>query len=185
MTLSRRAFVYTALGLCANTALAAPPREALEPLVTGEMAGMRLHRAPVPVPDVALDAPDGPARLADHRGKVVLLNFWATWCGPCREEMPALDALNAALGGPQFAVVTVAVGPHRQAAIDRFFGEQGIATLPRLVDPEMALSGGMDVVGLPVSAILNRKGQEIARMQGAADWDGPDARALIGATLKR
>ena len=184
MTLSRRAFVYTALGLCANAALAAPPREALKPLITGELAGMRLHQAPVPAPDVTLEGPDGAARLADFHGKVVLLNFWATWCGPCREEMPALDALNAALAGPDFAVVTVAVGPHRQAAISRFFEDQGIATLPRLVDPEMALAGGMNVVGLPVSTILNREGGEIARMQGAAEWDGPEARALIAALVE-
>lgn len=186
MTLTRRAFVYTALALAANPARAAPARAALKDRAEGEMAGLRVHQSPVPVPsDAALTGPEGAASPADFRGRVVLMNFWATWCGPCREEMPALDALNRAMGGPDFAVVTVAVGPHEQAAIARFFEAEGIVSLPRLVDAEMALSGGMGVRGLPVTALIGREGDEIARMQGAAEWDGPEARALIETAIGR
>jgi thiol-disulfide isomerase/thioredoxin len=186
-----RALAATALSMLAlagaNPAAAegaAAPRDraALAALATGDMRKLVLHDAPRPVSDVAFSDPAGASyRLSDWQGRVVLVNFWATWCAPCRKEMPALDRLEAALGGERFAVVTIATGRNAVPSIERFFAEQGIARLPVLLDPRSALARDMAVLGLPVSVILDASGHEIARLTGDAEWDSPAALALFAA----
>lgn len=135
---------------------------------------------PKAAPDVALTDPaDAEHRLADWRGKVLLVNFWATWCAPCREEMPSLDALQGALGGDDFQVLTVASGRNPPPAIDRFFEEEGIANLPKLMDPRQQLARAFGVAGLPVSVLIDRDGREVARLIGDADWNSPAAHSVI------
>ena len=135
---------------------------------------------PAPVPAVEFtDVDGGTHTLADWTGKVVLLNFWATWCAPCRDEMPSLDALQKARGGDRFAVVTVASGRNTPAAIDRFFQEAGVTDLPRLTDPTMGLARALGVLAMPVSVLIDADGNEVARMTGDADWASPAAQALI------
>ena len=106
-----------------------------------------------------------------------LVNFWATWCAPCRSEMPALDALARARGGADFEVITIATGRNSPEAIAAFRDEAGITDLPTFLDPKGALAAAMDVPGLPVTVLLDRDGNEVARLMGDADWNGPDARA--------
>jgi thiol-disulfide isomerase/thioredoxin len=113
----------------------------------------------------------------------VVLNFWATWCAPCRKEMPALDALQAALGDRGLEVVAIATGRNAPAAITRFFDETGVANLHPYTDPGMELARDMAVFGLPVTVILDREGREIARLTGEADWNGPAARAVLEGLL--
>ncbi|RMD47432.1 MAG: TlpA family protein disulfide reductase [Alphaproteobacteria bacterium] len=188
---ARRALLYAALALGANLALAprlaaggGPDPARLRALRRGDMRKLVVHDRPKPLPGTPIeDAAGRPVRLSDWRGKVVLVNFWATWCAPCREEMPHLDRLAAELGGPDFAVLTVATGRNPPAAIDAFFEEIGVRHLPKLRDPGMALARQIGVFALPVTLILDRDGREIARMTGDADWAGPDARALIEAIL--
>lgn len=178
----RLAVLYTALALSANAATAQPA--SVEGLIDGDMRKLVFAAEPAAVPATDfVDMEDRAVALADYRGKVVLVNFWATWCAPCREEMPSLDALNTALGGEDFAVVTIATGPNPPPAMTRFFEETGIETLPLYRDPKQRLAREMAVMGLPVSVILDREGRELARLTGDADWNSDSARAVISALV--
>jgi thiol-disulfide isomerase/thioredoxin len=183
-TLKRLPSLAAAL-LCAAAALSATPAATEEPaglaaLRTGEMRKLVVHDAPLPAPDTAWTDPDGAEhRFDDSNGRVRLVNFWATWCAPCREEMPALDALARERGGPDFEVIAIATGRNSPEAIARFKEQEGIATLPTLLDPKGALAAAMNVPGLPVTVLLDRAGAEVARLLGSADWNGPEARAVI------
>lgn len=169
--------LYTALGIGANAALA------------GEIDWQAAHDGglaklaqtdPTPVPETAFTDPTGGTHsLADYRGKVVLLNFWATWCAPCREEMPSLDALQAELGGADFQVVAIAAGHNPPPAIEKFLTEAGITNLPVLLDPRQGLAREMGVMGMPVTILIDRDGNEIARLIGGADWASDSAKTLI------
>lgn len=180
--------LYTALTLGANAALAeAPPgAELIKPFLTGEMAKMVPASDALALPEAALlDAADGAADLTPYRGKVLLVNFWATWCAPCRAELAALDRLQGALGGETFAVMTVATGRNPVPAIEKLFADEGISHLPILRDTDQAFARASGVLGLPVSILVDRDGTEIARLVGDAEWDSDEAKALIQALLDR
>lgn len=169
------AILYTALALGAN-----PVAADVAALREGDMKKLALHAAPVPLAEVGLmDANDAPASMADYHGKWVVLNFWATWCAPCRHEMPSLDRLQAAL--PEIAVVPVATGRNAVPGIEKFYAEAGIAQLPILRDPQSELARSASVMGLPVTLILNPEGQEVARLIGDAEWDSDSAKAILAA----
>lgn len=169
--------LYTALAVTANADTAS-----LEALREGTLRKLQFHSESRPVPDtVLLDAEDGEHSIADYRGKYVLLNFWATWCAPCRHEMPSLDRLQAELGGAEFEVVTVATGRNPVPAIERFFAEVDVTHLPILRDPTQGFARSMAVLGLPATMILDPEGQEIARLIGDAEWDSDSAKAIIAA----
>ncbi|KAA2314614.1 TlpA family protein disulfide reductase [Pseudooceanicola sediminis] len=181
----RSAFVYTAIALGAIAThplpgLAAP--DALDGLRTGEMRKLSVLDSPRQLKTtVEWLSPDGPVSLADYSGKWVVLNFWAVWCAPCREEMPTLSALQRDLGGDDFAVVTLASGPNKPEAVDSFLAENGAANLPRLRDPNTEQARDAGVFGLPVTVLVNPQGAEVARLIGGADWNSPEARAVIAA----
>ena len=169
--------LYTSLALGAN-----PVAADVASLRDGDMKKLALHSEPVPVPEaVLLDATDGEHALADYKGKWVVLNFWATWCAPCRREMPSLDRLQAAM--PEIAVVPVATGRNAVTGIERFFAEAEVKGLPILRDPTSVLARGMGVMGLPVTVILNPEGQEVARLIGDAEWDSDSAKAVLAALV--
>jgi thiol-disulfide isomerase/thioredoxin len=171
------ALVYTAVAAAANAA-------DIEGLREGDMRKLVVHSEPKAVSTAIFTTPEGDEKtLADWQGKVVVLNFWATWCAPCRHEMPSLDALNAEFGGDAFAVVPVATGRNALPAVRKFFEETGIETLPILLDPKQGLARDMAVLGLPVTVILNAEGQEIGRLTGDADWHSDSARAIVAALL--
>lgn len=174
--------LYMALGLCANVALADTAR--IAELREGDMKKLVLHDEAKPASTEAFTGEDGgTVSLADYRGKYVLLNFWATWCAPCRKEMPMLSQVQAELGGDAFQVVTLATGRNPVPAIKTFFAEIGVDNLPRHRDPKQMLARGMGVLGLPVSVILDPQGNEIARLQGDADWNSDSARAILAALI--
>jgi thiol-disulfide isomerase/thioredoxin len=172
--------LYTAFLLGANGLGANPVAADVAALRDGDMKKLAIHMSPAPVPEVRLlDAADAPRSLADYRGKWVVLNFWATWCAPCRHEMPSLDRLQAAM--PEIAVVPVATGRNAVAGIERFFAEAEIKNLPILRDPKSELARAMGVMGLPVTVILNPEGKEVARLIGDAEWDSDSAKAVLRA----
>ena len=132
---------------------------AVEALITGQVANFTLNREAKPTATAAFADADGrAASFADFRGKVVLVNVWATWCAPCVREMPTLARLEAALGGEDFAVVAIAVDRQGMPAVARFYGTHGIANLPPFVDPSYAVPRALGVVGLPTTVLLDRAG---------------------------
>jgi len=179
----RSAVLYTALALGANTAWgqsALPDPAKLEALKHGDMEKLVLSVRPTEVPDgVLVDDKDAEHHLSDWRGKYIVVNFWATWCAPCRKELGSLDRLEGAMGGERFAVLTIATGPNPLPAIQKFYQTEGIAHLPILRDPTQALARPMGVLALPVSVLIDPEGREIGRLVGDAEWDGPDAKALL------
>ncbi|GKY86218.1 TlpA disulfide reductase family protein [Sinisalibacter aestuarii] len=178
----RSALLYAALLFGANAAFAADPA-VLEALKQGEMKRLVVHDAPKPSGLSAFTDRDGGSHsLADWQGKVVLLNFWAVSCVPCREEMPALNALEKELGGEDFAVVPVAFGYNHPGGLARFITQYEIDALPVLLDPDRRLSAEMGVIAPPVTMLLDREGNEVARFIGGAEWDSDEAKAII-ATL--
>ena len=187
MNFIRFVILYMALALGANAAIA--DNSALEALREGDMKKLTFHSSPQAVSQTPFEHADGgTGTLADFQGKHVVLNFWATWCAPCRHEMPALDALQAEFGGETFEVVTIATGRNTLAGIERFFAEpqegaDPIANLPILLDPKSDLAAEMAVLGLPITVILNPEGEEIARMRGDAEWYSDSARAIVAALI--
>lgn len=121
--------------------------------------------------------------LADFRGKLVLLNIWATWCGPCREEMPTLDRLQAMLGGPDFEVVALSIDEGGVPVVKDFYDELGLKALRIFVDPSMTAPGAFSVLGVPTTLLINREGQELGRYTGPAEWDSPEVVAMIRSYL--
>ena len=158
-------------------------KAAMDAAATGEVAAF-LVTDPEDLSPVAFQGPDGKAMtLADFKGKTILVNLWATWCAPCRKEMPALAALQDALGGDSFEVVTIATGRNPPPAMQAFFEEIGVDSLPLHRDPGSVLAREMGVLGLPITVILNPEGEEVARLRGDAEWDSESARAVIGALI--
>ncbi len=190
MRLILSALLYAALGSVANPAAAGPaagPAAAIARAIElreGDMKKLVFHAEPKEVSDAEFTDPEGGShRLSDYAGQVVLVNFWATWCAPCRKEMPTLEALQEALGGEDFRVLTIATGRNTPAAIDRFFAEAGVDDLPVLLDPRSTLAREMAVFGLPATVLLDREGREIARLTGDADWASDSALAVLGAVV--
>jgi thiol-disulfide isomerase/thioredoxin len=160
----------------------------LKPLARGDLAALQVASDPRRPPSFAFERPDGAkATLADFRGQAVLLNLWATWCAPCRAEMPALDRLQAAKGGPGFEVVAVNVDTARLERRGAFLDGIGVKTLVRYADPSGDVFETMrkdgKALGLPVTLVIDKDGCELASVEGGAKWDSADAQALV-ATLK-
>ncbi|MCX7561012.1 TlpA disulfide reductase family protein [Sulfitobacter sp. F26204] len=176
--------LYTALLTGANAALSAGPD--ILSLRTGDMKKLIVHDSPQAVSDSAFDLADdaGTATLAEYRDKYVLVNFWATWCAPCRKEMPQLNALQKEFGGEDFEVLTIATGRNSPAGITKFFSEAGIDSLPRHQDPKQQLASQMGIFGLPISVLIDPEGREIARLRGDAKWDSDSAKAIVKALIK-
>ena len=167
---------------------AVPTAAALRPVARGEVAAFTPAETPAYVGDLAFVRPDGtPGTIADFAGKTLLLNLWATWCAPCREEMPALDDLQAAIGGPAFEVVAINVDTRDDGRDARFLEETGIVSLARYVDRSMAvfntLKGRALAVGMPTTLIIDGTGCQLGVMHGPAAWDSADAKALIAVAL--
>ena len=178
MLRSGLAVLYTALMFGANPAAA--DVAAADALREGDMKKLVFAEAR-PVPEVSLlTMSDEAASLADHRGKWVVVNFWATWCPPCRKEMPGLDRIQAEMGD-RLSVVTVATGRNPVPAIESFWQSAGIQNLTALRDPTSEFARAMGVMGLPVTVILTPEGQEVGRLMGEAEWDGEHARAVLAA----
>jgi thiol-disulfide isomerase/thioredoxin len=146
----------------------------------GESAVMSLHDTPRPLPKIRFqDGDGGSLTLADFRGKVVLLNIWATWCGPCRREMPTLDRLQATLGGPDFEVVALSIDRAGVGVVIEFYAEVGVEHLAKYIDESGKAARQLSAVGLPTTLLIDREGREIGRHVGPAEWDTPEMVAFI------
>ncbi|MSP82655.1 MAG: TlpA family protein disulfide reductase [Alphaproteobacteria bacterium] len=136
--------------------------------------------SPKPIPDSAFADERGVSgSLADYAGRVILVNFWATWCAPCWREMASLDRLQGDLGGPRFQVVALSLDRGGAAAIAPFYAKLGITRLPILIDQDNRTAEAFGVVGLPTTVLIDHRGREVARLVGEADWSGEPAKATI------
>ena len=162
----------------------------IAPLARGEVAALAVAETPLRVPDVAFrDAGGAQRHLADWRGRTVLFNLWATWCVPCRKEMPALDTLEAKLGGPAFEVVTVNIDTRDPDKPRTWLKEVGIGRLAYYADPSAKVFQDLKVAGraagMPTTLLVDPSGCEIGTLAGPADWASEDAVKLISAALGR
>jgi thiol-disulfide isomerase/thioredoxin len=149
------------------------------------MAAFVFRDAPQALPPFKFQDAEGRERtLADWRGKVVLLNLWATWCLPCRKEMPSIDRLQKEVGSDKFEVVALSVDRKGLEASKKFLDDIKIERLGLYVDPSARASTDLRVVGLPATLLLDAEGREIGRLLGPAEWDGEDAKHLIRAVLR-
>ncbi|XDA97807.1 TlpA disulfide reductase family protein [Sulfitobacter sp. LCG007] len=184
MKFSVQALVYLLVVAGANPAGA--DMAAVAMLRDGDMRKLVIHETPEAISDAAFQREDdgGDITLKEFRGKYVLVNFWATWCAPCRKEMPQLSALQKEFGGDEFEVVTIATGRNSPQGIAKFFQEAGVTNLPRHMDPQQKLASQMGVFGLPITVLIDPEGREVARMRGDADWASDSARAIISELVR-
>lgn len=181
MGLRIAALVYTCLSILANPA-AAGDWSAAEALREGDMKKLVFVETPKNVPDAVLvDENNSEQSLSEHLGSWVVLNFWATWCAPCRKEMPTLSNLQTQMEteGLPVEVVTVATGRNSVTGISKFLAEIEVTNLPQWRDPKQALARSMGILGLPITVILDPEGNEIARLRGDAYWDSASAVAIL------
>jgi thiol-disulfide isomerase/thioredoxin len=160
----------------------------LMPLARGEVAAVSVLTRPRRVPDVSFDDEEGRARsLADWRGQLVLLNLWATWCVPCRKEMPALDELEARLGGAAFHVIAVNIDTRDPGKPRAFLRETGIRHLAYFTDRSAKIFQDLKLAGwafgMPTTLIVDPRGCTLAFLAGPAEWSSEDAVRLIEAGL--
>jgi thiol-disulfide isomerase/thioredoxin len=164
---------------------AAPTGPGSNALSQGQMAAFVFRKQPEPLPEFTFQDAAGRERtLADWRGKVVLLNLWATWCLPCRKEMPALDRLQAEMASDRFEVVAVSVDRTGLPGARKFLDETKVGHLALYADPSARLASTLRAVGLPATLLIDAEGREIGRLLGPAEWDGEDAKRLINAAVK-
>lgn len=138
-------------------------------------ATMQLHEAPQALPELRFQDGSGQnLTLAEFEGKTVLLNIWATWCIPCRREMPTLDRLQSALGGPDFEVVALSIDRTGIDAVRQFYREIAIKHLAMYIDTNGKAATELGIVGLPTTLLIDGKGRELGRLVGPAEWDAPE-----------
>ena len=177
----------TAPGACRAASARA---QEIAPLATGQVAALSVSKTPREATPIAFSGPQGePLTLAAFKGRTVLLNLWATWCVPCREEMPSLDKLQAKLGGPDFEVVAVNIDTTRLERRQAFLKEAGVEKLAFYANPTaevfQILKKAGKVVGLPTTILIDPEGCELGVMPGPADWASPDAVKLLSGALGR
>lgn len=156
----------------------------LKPYATGALAALLVRPERKAAPDIGFQDGQGkPLKLSDWKGRVVLINLWATWCAPCRKEMPALNALQKQMGSKDFEVVAISVDLKGVEASAAFLKETGADALALYIDPEIKILNALQAPGLPVTILIDRQGREAARLIGPAEWASPEALALIKAAV--
>jgi thiol-disulfide isomerase/thioredoxin len=188
------AAVYGIAGPTRNpeSAAACPDARAIAqrvaPLTHGEVAAVGVTQNPQPLPELAFTDADGhPRTLADWRGRTVLVNLWATWCVPCRREMPALDALQGKLGSDKFQVVAINIDTRNLEKPKAWLHEAGVTRLAYFADPSakafQSLKAAGKAFGMPTTVLVSASGCEIATLAGPAEWASDDALKLVRAAI--
>lgn len=145
---------------------------------------MASHATPRRLPEISfIDEVGGNLTLADFAGRVVLLNVWATWCVPCREEMPTLDNLQNRLGGDEFHVLALSIDRGGLSVVRRFYDEIGIRHLGIYLSEGMRAMRELSVIGLPTTLLIDHSGREVARLVGPAEWASDAAIAQFQSTI--
>ncbi|MFV0297247.1 MAG: TlpA family protein disulfide reductase [Hyphomicrobiaceae bacterium] len=162
-----------------------PKGPGTNPLSVGHMAAFVFKPEPQDIPQLPFLDADGKQRtLKEWNGKVVLLNLWATWCAPCRKEMPDLERLQAELGSKDFEVIAISADRSGIAGAKKFLDEIKVSHLGVYSDPTVRIHSGLKAVGMPTTLILDRQGREVGRLVGPAEWASDDAKRLIRAVIQ-
>jgi thiol-disulfide isomerase/thioredoxin len=161
----------------------------IAPLAHGEVAALTMASAPLKLPDLVFEDAEGkPKRLSEWQGKTVLVNLWATWCVPCRKEMPALERLQSKLKGPNFEVVAINIDTRDPEKPKNFLKDANLTSLGYFNDQKAKVFQDLKAIGralgMPTSVLVDGKGCEIATIAGPAEWDSDDAVKLIRAALQ-
>jgi thiol-disulfide isomerase/thioredoxin len=169
---------------------AQPLASALKPFAKGEVAALQIPAEPQRLRDLSFKLPDGrDTTLSAMRGKTILVNLWATWCAPCRHEMPALDRLQQTYGGADFEVVAINIDTRNAEKARAFLDEVNVKNLALYADPSAKIFQDLKSVGrafgMPTTILLDKDGCELAYLAGPAEWSSPDAFAFIGRALGR
>jgi thiol-disulfide isomerase/thioredoxin len=158
--------------------------EGLRKFAKGPLAAFVLKPERPPAADIAFsDDKATELKLSQWKGRVALINLWATWCAPCRKEMPALARLQKELGGADFEVVAISVDLKGAEASAAFLKETGADNLKLYVEPSAVILNQLQALGLPATVLVDRKGNEVGRLLGPAEWDSPEAIALIKSVM--
>jgi thiol-disulfide isomerase/thioredoxin len=148
------------------------------------MAAFVAKKTPAPLPDITFQDADGKdVKLSSFKGKTILLNLWATWCGPCREEMPALNRLETALGSDKFEVVALSLDHKGYDASRKFLDNLKADKVKLYADPTAKQGMELKLIGMPTTILINKDGLEVGRLAGAAEWDSDDAKKLIQSAM--
>ncbi len=171
--------------LAGASGISSPNGDTEDRLNKGKVAAFVYKSTPEPVPTFPFfDVAQETKTIEAFKGKVVLLNLWATWCGPCREEMPALDRLQRELGSNKFEVVAVSVDKNGFDKAREFLKGIDIQSLNFYADPTARAASHVKAIGMPATLLVDTDGREIGRLMGPAEWDHPDAKRLIEAALR-
>lgn len=182
-----KGFLCIALGaIVLGTGLAGPVLAESGPPIEGEIQNFEAFSEPLETTDVTVLTKDGgTTTLEQFRGKFVVLNFWATWCGPCIRELPSLERLNAALPDDKALVVLVSQDRGGFKQTERFLKKLDVEFPDNFVDERLRFSRALGVVSLPTTILVAPDGREVGRLVGAAEWDSPEALALVNWYLDR
>jgi thiol-disulfide isomerase/thioredoxin len=151
----------------------------------GEMAAFVTKKTPEVLPDISFEDANGKTvQLSSLKGKTVLLNLWATWCGPCREEMPALNTLQKELGGSGFEVVALSLDRGGYKASRKFLDDLKADAVTLYADPTAKQGMALKLIGMPTTILIDKEGREVGRLAGAAKWDSADAKKLIESAMQ-
>jgi thiol-disulfide isomerase/thioredoxin len=180
----------TAVATANECTVAKPVADRLKPLAKGELAAVGVSNTPKLPPEISFAGPEGEQKdLASFKGKTILVNLWATWCVPCRQEMPALDKLQAEFGGSDFEVVAINVDTRNPDKPKAWLQENGIRNLAYYADPGgkllQTLQKSGHVVGLPTTFVVDSSGCEVALLKGPAEWASPEAFTFVRTALGR
>ncbi|WP_428680478.1 TlpA disulfide reductase family protein [Reyranella sp.] len=181
----RRSVLAGGLAVLALPVFAGQASAGVKPdMARGAMERFKIAKTPKPLPDLEIQgADDKLLKLGDFKGKVVLLNFWATWCAPCVKEMPSLDRLQAALPKDKFLIVPLSIDGPTKPKVAPFYKDQKLTNLGIYFDKGRKTMQGLDVTLLPTSILVDAQGRELGRIEGDADWDMPESIALMKAAM--
>ena len=159
--------------------------KALQELQVGSLKNIVIHNGPKEVVDKnVLTLNETEKQINFGKNKVTIINFWATWCAPCREEMPSLNRLASSVASDNFSVIAIAVGRNSNNSINNFFSRHNLTNLESYKDPRGKMSSSFSVLGLPTTLIIDQHSNEIARLLGSTEWDSNEAVAFIKKILE-
>jgi thiol-disulfide isomerase/thioredoxin len=151
----------------------------------GDLVAFVRKNPPVDMAEISFEDEAGAKKtLADFKGKAILLNLWATWCVPCRHEMPSLDRLQKEMGSDQFEVVALSLDRAGRDAARKFFDEIKVQNLKLYIDQTMKAGNGLRAVGMPTTILIGKDGKELGRLPGPAEWDSEAAKKLVAEALR-